>query len=87
MTIIAENSALMVKALQNYKQGETEREAGENYLVMGPCVYYPRIEETVVSNKVDTIIPKGCALKLRAEEDFKDRSGAERIAGEEWLVT
>jgi len=52
----------------------------------GPATYYPRVEEKVVSVVGARVIGEYQALKLRARQDFTDRSGTKRKTGEEWLI-
>src|SRR3990167_4702729 len=48
LRVIKENTAIRIKATRDFKQGDKEVQAGDEWLVVGPKTYYPRVEETVV---------------------------------------
>ncbi|KAH8614528.1 Major Vault Protein repeat Shoulder domain [Trypanosoma vivax] len=63
------------------------RVAGETWLVRGPCVYIPRVEERV-ERSVDPIhIGSHQSLFLSAECSFVDSCGTQRLRGDVWNVT
>lgn len=86
LKVIVENSALRIKAVRDFKEGEREVQAGDEWLVRGPKTYYPRVEETILKEETAPIVGPGQALRLRATQDLTDRDGNPRKSGEEWLV-
>ena len=86
LSIVAEQSALRLRATRDFEVGDIERVAGDEWLFEGPATYYPRVEEQCVEVVNAQIIKPNTALKLRARQSCKDRNGVERKAGEEWLV-
>lgn len=88
LTIVPRNHALHVKAIRDFKDKEGNmRNAEDEWLIQGPVVYIPKIEEEIVSIHQPIIIQKNTALKLRAKNETKDINDQQRQAGEEWLVT
>jgi major vault protein len=86
LQVVAPNAALRLRAIRDFKDGETNRVAGDEWLYEGPGTYYPRVEVQVVEITRAIIIKPNQALKLRARKACVDRSKVERKAGEEWLV-
>jgi major vault protein len=87
LQIVEENSALRLKAVRDFENTDgEERSAGDEWLFIGPATYTPRVEEEVVEVVEATVIAFNEALKLRARRACVDSTGAERKAGEEWLV-
>jgi major vault protein len=86
-TIIAEGTALRLRASREFTRDGEVRHAGEEWLERRPGAYLPEVEETVVGTVEPDAIKPNLALHLRALESFTDIYGVERKAGEEWLVT
>lgn len=86
LQVVAPNAALRLRAIRDFKDGETNRVAGDEWLYEGPGTYYPRVEVQVVEITRAIIVKPNQALKLRARKACVDRSKVERKAGEEWLV-
>eukprot|EP01102_Stenamoeba_stenopodia_P012866 TRINITY_DN409_c0_g1_i1.p1 TRINITY_DN409_c0_g1~~TRINITY_DN409_c0_g1_i1.p1 ORF type:complete len:828 (-),score=268.43 TRINITY_DN409_c0_g1_i1:66-2549(-) len=86
LQVVAPNTALRLKALRDFKDGEVERKAGDEWLFPGPATYIPRVEVQVTEIQRATVFKENQALKLRARRGHVDRSGTPRKAGEEWLV-
>jgi len=86
LQVVAPNTALRLKALRDFKDGEAERKAGDEWLFPGPATYIPRVEVQVTEIQRATVFKENQALKLRARRGHVDRSGTLRKAGEEWLV-
>eukprot|EP01087_Luapelamoeba_hula_P015187 TRINITY_DN4506_c0_g1_i2.p1 TRINITY_DN4506_c0_g1~~TRINITY_DN4506_c0_g1_i2.p1 ORF type:complete len:480 (-),score=83.75 TRINITY_DN4506_c0_g1_i2:55-1494(-) len=62
------------------------RVAGDEWLLPGPCTYYPRIEVEVKDVVQGLVLKPDQALHLRALYDLVDGTGTKRKAGEEWLM-
>ncbi len=87
LTVVPRDYALKVKANRAFIDLEgKKREAGDEWMIKGPTIYVPRIEEDKVQLIQPLIIVKNTAIKLRAKLDCLDYYGAKRAAGEEWLV-
>lgn len=80
------NSALKLKGLRDVEIGGISHHAGEKWLYHGPRIYYPMPEVKISKVIKSTFINKGEALRLRAKQNFIDRTNIARSAGEEWLV-
>eukprot|EP00826_Nyctotherus_ovalis_P051828 TRINITY_DN649_c0_g2_i1.p1 TRINITY_DN649_c0_g2~~TRINITY_DN649_c0_g2_i1.p1 ORF type:complete len:821 (-),score=334.50 TRINITY_DN649_c0_g2_i1:148-2610(-) len=87
LTVIPRDYALKVRANRNFIDSEgNARGAGDEWLVRGPSIYIPKIEEDEVEVIQPITIEKNRALKLKANFDCVDCYGKHRSAGEEWLV-
>jgi major vault protein len=86
LQVVAPHTALRLKALRDFVDGDVVRQAGDEWLFRGPGTYYPRIEVQISEIVRAIIIKPHQALRLRARKEFKDQSGVVRRAGEEWLV-
>lgn len=85
LQVVAANSALRLRAVRDFQDGDVVRASGDEWLFIGPGTYIPRVEEETVEVVRSTIIKQNEALKLRALKTFTDRTGAVRKAGEEYL--
>eukprot|EP01017_Pseudomicrothorax_dubius_P016763 TRINITY_DN1896_c0_g1_i6.p1 TRINITY_DN1896_c0_g1~~TRINITY_DN1896_c0_g1_i6.p1 ORF type:complete len:800 (+),score=283.28 TRINITY_DN1896_c0_g1_i6:30-2429(+) len=87
LTVVKENVALKIEAVRNFvDKSKKSITAGDRWLFAGPATYYPRVEERIVETVLAQAIPEHNALKLRALQEFTDRTGVLRKTGEEWLV-
>lgn len=86
LKVIKENTSLRIKAVRDFKVGDKDVQAGDEWLVKGPKTYYPRVEEVIVREEAAPIVGPGQALKLRALQDTVDINGVDRKSGEEWLI-
>lgn len=86
LQVVAPNAALRLRAIRDFKDGTTNRVAGDEWLYEGPGTYFPRVEVQVVEITRAIVVKPNQALKLRARKACTDRSKHERKAGEEWLV-
>lgn len=86
LQIVAPDSALRLRAMRDFTDGEVSRVAGDEWLFIGPGTYYPKIEVQVVEIIRATGIKPDQALKLRARRECLDVDKRSRRAGEEWLV-
>lgn len=87
LQFIRKNQAMKLCANRTFvdKDG-TERTSGDCWLFEGPAFYYPRPEENQQEIVSAVIIKENQALRLRANQNFTDRNGVIRKAGEEYLV-
>lgn len=87
LLIVKELTAIKLEAIRNFvDENGDEHMAGDEWLIEGPCTYYPRIEEKVVMTINSQVISEGHALRLKAKQSLVDKLGNARKAGEEWLV-
>lgn len=86
LTVVPALSALRLKVIRGFKDGDVDRIAGEEYLFEGPGTYIPRKEVEVVGPTKAVIIKPNEALRLRATRETVDRDGHHRVAGEEWMI-
>jgi len=87
LTIVQEGTGLKIRAIRDFKLKDGEQKyAGDEWLFQGLATYYPRVEEDVLETIYGNMIKKGQALRVRANQELKDKNGIVRKAGEEWLV-
>jgi len=86
LQVVAPNTALRLKCIRDFTDGEIKRRAGDEWLFEGPGTYSPRIEVQVVEVVRAVIIKPNQALKLRARKQTLDQQKKEKTAGEEWIV-
>jgi len=86
LQVVAPNTALRLRAVRDFKDGDNNRVAGDEWLFHGPGTYIPRIEVQVVEIVRASIIGTNQAIRLKARKEFVDGKGHLRRAGEEWLV-
>ncbi|XP_071850070.1 major vault protein-like isoform X2 [Apostichopus japonicus] len=87
LKIVPANSALRLRAILDFEDEQKQKYvAGDEWLFEGPGTYTPRKEVIVDATIRATVIKPNQAIKLRARKETKDRSGSDRVTGEEWLV-
>ncbi|KAM9394046.1 major vault protein isoform 2-T2 [Pholidichthys leucotaenia] len=87
LQIVYPDTALRLQALLDFEEeGGEKRIAGDEWLFEGPGTYIPRKEVAVLETIKATVIRENQAIRLRARKEGKDRSGVNRVTGEEWLV-
>ncbi|CAD8175425.1 unnamed protein product [Paramecium pentaurelia] len=86
LTVVKEGSALKIEAQRNFKSGENEILAGDQYLFKGPATYYPRIEEKILGQIDSILIKENQAILIRAKQEETDSNGVIRKSGEQWLI-
>ena len=72
--------------MRDFKDGDVERKAGDEWLLEGPMTYIPRIELSLGQIIKPKIIEKNTALRIRAKRSCNDYKGIPRKDGEEWLI-
>merc|ERR1712137_346044 len=82
LQIVPVDSALRLRCLRDFKDGETSFVAGDEWLFVGPGTYLPKVEVVKAFTLTERV-----ALHLRAVRTYTDQLGQVRKAGEEWLVT
>eukprot|EP00047_Mylnosiga_fluctuans_P004354 m.234036 g.234036 ORF g.234036 m.234036 type:complete len:863 (+) comp12604_c0_seq1:42-2630(+) len=82
--IVPRGSALRLRALRTFTDGDVVRTVGSEWLHRSAGAYLPRVDEEVVE-QVDPL-KVGVGYHLRSLETHKDSKGVVRCAGEEWLV-
>eukprot|EP01125_Pyxidicula_operculata_P004823 TRINITY_DN179_c0_g1_i1.p1 TRINITY_DN179_c0_g1~~TRINITY_DN179_c0_g1_i1.p1 ORF type:complete len:823 (-),score=241.12 TRINITY_DN179_c0_g1_i1:105-2573(-) len=86
LQVVADLTALKLRAIRDFKDGEVIRNAGDEWLFKGPGTYLPRVEVQIVEIVRAQIIKPNEALRIRAKKEFKDEKGNLRRTGEEWVV-
>lgn len=87
LKVVPANSALRLRAVLDFEDADKKKYvAGDEWLFEGPGTYIPRKEVIVDETVRATVIKPNQAIKLRARKETKDRSGEDRVTGEEWLV-
>ena len=87
MKVIPANSALRLKAVLDFEdENKVKRTAGDEWLFEGPGTYMPRKEVSVEEHIRATVIKPNQAIRLRARKECTDRSGNNKVTGEEWIV-
>jgi len=89
LEVVEKNNALRLQAKRNFTevvQGKPlRREAGEEWMFLGPATFVPRVEVARIAKITAQVIKPNQALHLRALRAGIDATGTERQAGEEWL--
>lgn len=87
--VLKPNQALKLRARKacTDRATNTERKAGEEWLVRKSGAVLPGVDEEIVDTVNSYILTDKKALHLKASRTFTDVFGKERKAGEEWLVT
>jgi len=86
LPFVQPNTAIRLRALRDFQDGEIKREAGDEWIFEGPATYYPRVEVQIADNICASIIKENEALKIRARKATVDKYKQARKPGEEWLV-
>lgn len=87
LTAIPRDCALKLRANKDFVDAKkNERKAGDEWQIMGPFIYEPRIEEDILQLQEPIIVDVNKAIKLRAKYACKDIDGKDREAGEEWII-
>jgi major vault protein len=87
--LVLVDTALRLVAKRDFydEQESVERNAGDEWLFVGPATYRPRVEVKIVEEIYAQVITTDRALRLKAKHQFTcKRTGKDRKAGEEWLV-
>ena len=89
LRMVGYHMALCVRATSRFVD-ETEgngvqREAGDEWLVHGPCTYHPHVAKEVVREVAALYIGANEAVTLTAVNAFTDRTGTVRKVGAKWL--
>ncbi|XP_065129318.2 major vault protein isoform X2 [Paramisgurnus dabryanus] len=88
LQIVYPDTALRLQALLDFEEeGGEKRVAGDEWLFEGPGTYIPRKEVAVLEVIKATVIREHQAIRLRARKEGLDRSGVQRVTGEEWQVS
>jgi len=85
LQIVPVDSALRLRCIRDFQEGETKYAAGDSWLFKGPATYLPKIEVQVVESVNSIVLTPDQGLKLRARCECRDAAGIKRRAGEEWL--
>uniref|UniRef100_A0A0B7A692 Major vault protein n=1 Tax=Arion vulgaris TaxID=1028688 RepID=A0A0B7A692_9EUPU len=86
LTVVPANSALRIRAVLDFEDGEEKRTAGDEWLFEGPGTYIPRKECVVKETIKASVIGPNQAIRLCANKECNDRDNNPRVTGEEWLV-
>lgn len=87
-TVVGKDEAMLIKVLRDYTDATgVKRIVGQDFQIKGPVTYVNRVEEKQVKVIKSVTITKNQGLILQAQKNFKDRTGVERYAGQQWLYT
>ncbi|XP_074023205.1 LOW QUALITY PROTEIN: major vault protein, partial [Numenius arquata] len=87
LQMVMADTALRLRALLDFTDEDGHKfSAGDEWLFEGPGTYIPRKEVEVAETLQATVIGHNQAIRLRARKECRDRRGARRVTGEEWLV-
>jgi len=86
--VVQANEALVMRALHSFfdEVKQKKRAPGDRFIYRGPMNYIPDRNATIEEKIEATIVFPNTAIRLRALSDTKDKSGVQRLAGEEWLI-
>ncbi|KAL7703069.1 major vault protein [Lotmaria passim] len=85
LRLIPSNAGYYVRCIRDFTDGSRAVAAGTEWMVVGPQVYMPRVEVTVIEEVKARVVKPNTALLLSAKVNFTDRHGQSRVAGERWL--
>ena len=85
LQVVPVDSALRLRCIRDFQDGENKYSAGDEWLFKGPGTYFPKIEVQVVESVNATVLCGDQGLKLRARNKCVDCNGIARRVGEEWL--
>ena len=84
---IPRDCAFKLEAIRDFEdEDKTKRVAGDEWLVFGPKLYFPRVDVRFVKVIKPHIVHSNEALRVKAIKECKDMEGNDRKAGEEWLI-
>lgn len=87
-SIIKNNQALVLRAKKDFTDRTgIKRKAGDKWLMREKGAYLQDVQEEVEKILDAYVLDDETSLLLRANFDFVDFYGAQRKAGEEWLIT
>jgi len=96
LLFIRQDESLRLKAIKKFveccfnpvtkKEVKISREVGDEWLFYGPGIYYPKPEVDSFEVRKPIKIGPESALRLNALQNYTNREGIKRKAGEEWLV-
>lgn len=86
LQVVAYDSAIRLRCIRDFSEGEKKYSAGDEWLFRGPGTYLPRVEVQVVEVIHALHLKPNQALLVRARNKTLDHENKERKAGEEWLV-
>eukprot|EP00672_Neobodo_designis_P019280 CAMPEP_0174833136 /NCGR_PEP_ID=MMETSP1114-20130205/4051_1 /TAXON_ID=312471 /ORGANISM="Neobodo designis, Strain CCAP 1951/1" /LENGTH=841 /DNA_ID=CAMNT_0016067007 /DNA_START=44 /DNA_END=2569 /DNA_ORIENTATION=- len=87
-TVIDHSTALRLQAVCDFTdRNDIPRLTGEQWLHEEPGAYIPQVEERIVEVVKAQVLTEKRAIHVLAVNNFIDRFGKERQAGEQWLVT
>jgi len=87
LTVVHVNAALRLRAILDFTDDNGKKMiAGDEWLFEGPGTYIPKKEVEVIQTILAQIVKPNQAIKLKARKETKDRQGADRVTGEEWIV-
>ncbi|XP_071792973.1 major vault protein-like [Asterias amurensis] len=86
LPVVKPNQAIRLKAVLDHEADGVERLAGDLWQLEGPLTYHPTSYSKIVAWIEPKVIGQGEALHLRASQEYTDREGITRVAGEEWMV-
>ena len=84
--IIPRDSAARMTCLRDFKDGDLDRKAGDEWLIPGPKTYLPRVEAKITEILKPETIGHNEGIKVKARRACKDQQGNDRRDGEEWIV-
>lgn len=87
LTVVHADAALRLRAILDFDSEDGKcKIAGDEWLFEGPGTYIPRKEIEVIQTVLAVVVKPNQAIRLRARKETKDRQGADRVTGEEWIV-
>jgi len=95
LEVVPPNEALKLEATHDFfdrysndnQNKNIFRRAGDKWLFFGPQTYIPQPEVRIIHAIKAEIVKPNQALKLEALNNFVDRLGEKRVAGEQWIYS
>jgi len=87
LEVVQKGMAINLLALDDLvdENGE-KRIAGEEYQLLGPLTYKPRVEAQKIGIVKQIVVKENEALKIKAKKQLVDRHGNKRNNGDIWLM-
>ncbi|XP_053406855.1 major vault protein-like [Mercenaria mercenaria] len=84
--IQADHAIRLTAVLDHTDTDGVKRKAGDIWQIEGPLMYFPTPNAEIVRIVAPDIIRADQAMRLKALQDFTDKTGRKRVTGEEWYV-
>jgi len=82
IVVLANDEALLLKAVESFKDGDVQRKPGEKWLIRGPAEYIPPVQVSVVERRSAIPLDENEGIYVRDETTGKVRA----VVGQAYLL-